>query len=163
MAGDRVRRLQAEPVEGVGAQVGHEDVGACQQLLEPVPSLGIAQVEYDAALAAVVQREGGVGELLSDPQRAEGVAHGVPTRLLDLDHVSAPVRQEGGRRGRGDPDAHLDHSEVCQRRQPPGPRARHTDAPRVQAAARSLRSSLSTFPVALRGNSSTISTTRGTL
>ena len=46
------------------------------------------------------------------PMRAEHVAHGVAGRGLDLDHLGAPVGQQGGgRRGRH-PHPELDHPEA---------------------------------------------------
>ena len=159
-----LRRLEVEAVERVGAQVGEEDVRRGEQLLEPVPGLGLAQVEDDAALAPVVLREGGVREVLADPERSEGVAHRIAVRRLDLDDVGAPVRQEGGRRGRGDPHADLDHAQVGQCGEPVRVPVSVTSAPRrVPRRPAPAASSFITFPVAFSGSSSTISTTRGHL
>ena len=75
MALDGGPRFEAETVERVGAQIGEKDVGRREQLLELLLGLGLAQVENDAALAPVVLREGGVGEVLADTEGAEGAAH----------------------------------------------------------------------------------------
>ncbi len=157
------RGLETECVECVGAQVGHEDVGRCQELLEPLPGLHLAQVEHDAALAPIVLREGRVGGVAAaDAQRAERVAHRVTRGRFHLDDVGAPVGQQRRRRGRGDPDAELDHAQAGQRREAlGGVGGGHRGVPEVATRARSA--SFNTLPVALRGSSSTISTARGTL
>ena len=77
MAGHRGRGLEPEAIERVGAQVGEEDVGRRQQLLQPLPGLRLAQVEDDAALAPVVLGERRVREVLADAEGAEGTAHRV--------------------------------------------------------------------------------------
>ena len=177
MAGDRGRRLEPEAVERVGAQVGEEDVRRRQQLLEPLPGRRLAQVEDDAALAAVVLGEGRVREVLADAERAERAAHRVPVRRLHLDDVGAPVGQERARRRCRHPHAHLDHTQTGQRGQPGpfglfwllallgllgrGHRASPPVRPEACVCARSV--SFITFPVAFSGSASTISTTRGTL
>jgi hypothetical protein len=105
MPGHGALRLQVECIEGVRAQVAEEDVGRGEELLEGVAVLGGTQVEDHAPLPPVVLGEGGVRKILADPQRSEGVAHGVARRGLDLDHVGAPVGQER-RSGRcGNPHA----------------------------------------------------------
>ena len=110
---DRRLGLEAEAVERVGAQVGEEDVRRRQELLEGGAGVVVAQVEDDAAFAAIVLREGRVGEVLAaDAERPEGPAHGVTRRRLDLDDVGAPVGQEGAGRRRGDPDPHLDDAQA---------------------------------------------------
>ena len=79
---------------------------------------GSAQVEDDAALAPVVEREGRVRHVVVDAQRAEDLAHRVAGRRLDLDDVGAPVgQQRRGRRG-GHPDAQLDDPQVGEGREP---------------------------------------------
>ena len=160
----RLGRLEPEPVERVRAQVGDEDVGRLEQFLEQAALGLVLQVEHHAALAPVVQRERGVRDVGADAERSEGVAHGVAVRLLHLDHVRAPVGQEGRRRGRGHPHAELHYPQVGQ-----GGQTRHAViAHAVELSARAVAAcsrstSLTTLPVAFVGSSSTISTARGTL
>ena len=117
VAGHRGRRLEPEAVERVGAQVGEEHVRRGQQLLQPLPGLGVAHVEDDAALAPVVLREGGVRQVPADAEGTEGAAHRVAVGRLHLDDVRAPVGQQRAGRGCGDPDTHLDHPQAGQRGQ----------------------------------------------
>ena len=183
MAGDGGGRLEVEAVERVGAQVGEEDVRRREQLFQPFPRLGLAQVEDDAALAPVVLREGGVREVLADAQGAEGTAHGVTVGRLHLDDIRAPVGQQGAGGRCGHPDTHLDDAQPTEG----GETGRfvrfirfirfvpfvpfvlvvdlvgHGASRPGERAAWSRSTSLSTFPVALSGSASTISTTRGTL
>ena len=159
--------LEAKAVEGVGTQVGEEDVGRGEQAVELTARFGFAQVEHDAALAPVVLRKGRVGELLADAERSERAAHGVAGGRFDLDHVGAPVGQQGSS-GRGsDPDTELDDTQPVERRQSgwaAGLRVRHRPSSLARPAAACSRSvSLTTLPVAFSGSSSTISTTRGAL
>ena len=148
MARHRRVRLEAERVERVGAQVGHEDVGRRQQLFEPLPGLRVAEVEHDAALAPVVLCEGRVrGVVVTDAERAERVAHGVARRRLDLDDVGAPVRQQRRGRRRGDPDAELDDAQAGQRREARGGVGGGHDPRAPEAAALARSASFSTLPV----------------
>ena len=105
-AGSRPR-----PSSASGRRLVRKTSAVDEQLLQPLPRLGLAQVEDDAALAPVVLREGGVREVLADAERAEGAAHRVAVRRLHLDDVGAPVGQQRAGRRRGDPDAHLDHAQ----------------------------------------------------
>ena len=93
---DRRLGLEPEAVERVGAQVGEKDVRRRQELFEGGTGVVVVQVEHDAALTAVVLREGGVGEVVvADAERPKGPAHGVTRRRLDLYDVGTPVGQEG--------------------------------------------------------------------
>src|SRR5207249_3441689 len=73
------------------------------------------EIEDDAALAAVVELEGGihVGLVRHQPRRREA-AQGIPFRRLDLHHARAPVGEHGGGRGHGHPDAELQHAHALQ-------------------------------------------------
>ncbi len=118
-------------------------------------TLGIAQVEHDAALAPVVEREGRVRHVVVDAQRSEHATHRITGGRLDLDHVRAPVGEQGRGRRRGHPHPELDDAQV-------GERLEST----IRVAHRptlARSSSLTTLPVALVGSESTTSTTRGTL
>lgn len=157
VAGDGRLGLQVELVERVRPEVADEDVGRREEVFEALPVDGLAQVEDHAALAPVVERERGVGEVVADAERSEDVTHGVAGRWLDLDHLRAPVREQRGRRGRRYPHAQLHDPQVVERGEIAGVGRCHVDDTRARS------SSLSTFPVALTGSSSTISTTRGTL
>ena len=165
----RLGRLEPEPVERVRPQVGDEDVGRLEQFFEQAALGLVLQVEHHAALAPVVQRERGVRDVGADAERSEGVAHGVAARLLHLDHVRAPIGQQGRGRGRGDPDAELHHPQVRQSGQPRHAFIAHAFiAHAVELSARDVAvrcrsTSLTTLPVAFIGSSSTISTRRGTL
>ena len=145
--------LEAEAIERVGTQVGQEHVGGGEQHLEVFPGSGVAQVEHDAALAAVVLPEGGVGEVLADPERTERTAHGVALGRLHFDDVRAPVGEQRAGGGGGDPHAQLDDAQAGE----------GGEAVRHRRAACSRNMSFITFPVALTGSVSTTWTTRGTL
>jgi len=60
--------LQAEPVERVRPEVADEHVGRGEQILEMRPAVGLAQVEHDAPLPPVVEREGRVGHVALNAQ-----------------------------------------------------------------------------------------------
>jgi hypothetical protein len=103
-------RFETESIERVGTQVGQEDVRRREQLVELSLGVGLPQVQDHAALAPVVLCESRVGEVLPDAEGAEGAAHRIAVRGLDLDDVGTPVGQErAGRRCRH-PDAHFDHA-----------------------------------------------------
>jgi hypothetical protein len=70
MTGHGGRRLEPEPVERVGTQVGQEDVRRRQQLLQAFTGVPLAQVQDDAALPPIVLREGRVREVLADADSA---------------------------------------------------------------------------------------------
>ncbi len=161
VARHRLGGLEAEPVECVGSQVGQEDVGRREQRVEAGPRFGRAQVQHDAALAPVVLGEGGIREVLPDPERTERVAHRVAARWLHLDHVGAPVRQQRAGRRRRHPDAELHHPQPGQGRESV---LAHLATPLDRiSSARACSVSFITLPVALSGSAPTISTARGTL
>ena len=163
VAFDRGPRLESEPVEGVRAEVADEDVGGGEQLFETLPTAGLPEVEHHAALAPVVERERRVRHVAVDAQRPEHLSHRITARCFDLDHVGAPVGQEGRRRRSGDPDAHLHDPQVGERREPRRRVGAHPPTRERWGTTRSLSRSFTTFPVALIGSSSTSSTARGTL
>ena len=146
VAFDRGRRLEAEPVEGVRAEVADEDVGGGEQLFETLPAVGLPQVEHHAALAPVVEREGRVRHVAVDAQRPEHLAHRIAGRCFDLDHVGAPVGQQGGRRRSGDPDAQLHDPQVGERREPRRRVGAHPSTPERRGTTRSRSSVLDDLP-----------------
>ena len=154
---------EVQIVQGVGSQIADEDVGRGQQVLQVLAIRRVAEVEDQAALAPVVEGEGGVRQIAGDPDGAEDVAHGIAGTGLDLDHLGTPVGQEGGGGRRRHPHPQLDHPEVGQRGEAVGRRVGHAGASERPRVARSRRRSLTTLPVALTGSSVTSSTTRGTL
>lgn len=108
------RRLEVEVVERVGPEVADEDVGGGQELLQGRPTGPGPQVEDRTALPAVVECEGGIGDVVAQPDGREDVAGRIAPRRLHLDHVRTPVGQEGGGGRCRDPDAQFDHPEIGQ-------------------------------------------------
>jgi len=49
--------VQAEPAEGVGPDVGEEDVGPADQALGRLAGFGLRQIEHNTALSPVVEGE----------------------------------------------------------------------------------------------------------
>ena len=98
--------VEPEPFEGRAAHVRHHHVGAGHQLRCGGRSLGLLEVESDAALVAL-QVE---GEAVH-PRRAGrwAVAGALRRQRLDADDVGAVVGQHPGRHG-----AHEDRGEVDQ-------------------------------------------------
>jgi hypothetical protein len=112
-------RLERRPVEPqlrqrVGPQVGDEHVRARDQPLRQRARLGVARVEHDALLAAVVEIERRALRLLQPRQVHEQVAAGIAFGRLDLHHVGAPVGEHSARPGPGDPDRELHHAHPAQ-------------------------------------------------
>jgi hypothetical protein len=107
--------IETEPRERGGTHVRHEHVGARDQLVCERAPLGVAEVDADRALAAVVHLERRVeGQVAAEHElkQPRGVAE---TRRLDLHHVRAPVRENSARRGPRDPDPELDDANAFQR------------------------------------------------
>ena len=112
----------AEPGQGVFADVGDEDVGRGDELLEHRTSLRAVDLEPDAALlrGREVECRDGVAadrlvELRGDPT---GAAHaqrvGFPRRL-HADDVGAELREVARRHGGGDAVAQLEDAETLER------------------------------------------------
>ena len=110
--------VEAELVEHVGLQVGHEHVGVGEELLHPGLTFVGAEIEHDRPLAPVVERVRRVRHLAFHADRPEHVAHRVAARRLDLDDVGTPVGEEPGGGGSRDPHAHLHDPEVGRPGQP---------------------------------------------
>ena len=95
---------QAELFEHARPKVLQQDVGTRDELEHDRASRLAAQVEADAALAAVVGHE--VGAVLPAAEAAEGIA----LRRLDLDHLGAEIDQHHAGQRRRDHGAELDHA-----------------------------------------------------
>ena len=122
VAGGERGVVEPGPLEGVDAEVGHEDVGAGDQVGQHGPAGVGAVVDADRALPPVVQLErrvhvlaGGGGEVGAHP--AERVAD----ERLHLHHVGPPVGQDRGAARSGHPEPDLDDLDALHRphRNPP--------------------------------------------
>jgi len=89
--GSQVLVLELEPLQGLAAHVGHEDIGIADQAFQYLSPLGILEVDGDAALVAVdAQEHAGHARMPRRPYIARAVAF----EALDLDHVRAQVAEE---------------------------------------------------------------------
>ena len=85
---------QAPALHDAGAVVLRHHVAAGDQALDDVDGLGLAHVEHERLLAAVVGLEVG-----AEAVRAEAAAPSLLTaRLLDLDYLGAHVGEQHGAR-----------------------------------------------------------------
>ena len=115
--GAHVVDLDAELPAGGGQQRREEHVGAANQIVEHLATRVGADVDADAALAAVrvleVHVDVGVGhERAGAHQAALRIAgHGV----FDLDHVRAPVGQHAAGRGDEAPHRYFDDAHTLHR------------------------------------------------
>ena len=97
-------RISSTPISELradaGQLVGEEDVGGGRDLVEQLEAVGRREVEPEAPLAPVGVLEQGVDIAAQhgDAGRRQ-TPHGVaPLDVLDLDHVGAPVGEQGRRR-----------------------------------------------------------------
>ena len=83
----------AEPpaVHRAGLEVGDHDVGPRGQPQEDLAAFGTAEVDRDAALAAVARREVGAAGVTSLHRQPPGLV--AEPRQLDLDDVGAPLAE----------------------------------------------------------------------
>jgi len=106
----RPELLVLEPELGgeAGAHVGQDDVGACEERLEDLARVGMAQIERQRVLAAVADEE--------VPALAAAERRDVTARLalerLDLDHVGAAVGEDLPRPRHRDEVAELDDGDA---------------------------------------------------
>ena len=86
----------------LGEVVGQEHVGGLGQFVEHFLAFGRGEVDADAALAAVGVFDQRVAQRIElDPAHVEEAALGIAAhRMLDLDHVRAPVGEDRARRRR---------------------------------------------------------------
>src|SRR5204863_5104612 len=109
------RVVHAERGELLAPEVGQEHVAPPHQRVRHLAPLGAPEIEGHAALATVVELEGGVHVgLVRHQPRGREAAQGVPLRRLGLHHARAPVGEHGGGRGHGDPDAELEHAHAVE-------------------------------------------------
>jgi hypothetical protein len=103
-------RIDAELRRHAGTEILDEDVGISHKGVEDRQVVGVARVERDAVLVAVIGLI--VRAVETAFERAKGVAS---DRLFDLDDLCTEVRQQhsGGRTG--DESAHFEHGYVGQR------------------------------------------------
>src|SRR5262249_7174498 len=102
-------------VELAVAEILQEHVGAGEQPVHRVAILSLGEVEHDAALAAVEQREE------RDPHAAERAGL-VAGRRFDLDHLGAELRQDHAAGRPHHHVGHLDDPHALQRQFAPGHR-----------------------------------------
>ena len=118
-----------------GPEVLEQDIGARDELEQDRAAFILAQVELDAALAAVVGDE--IGAVLPAAEIAERIA---AIRMLDLENVRAQVRQHHAGQRRRDHGAELDHAhaleDVSHRSSAPTPR--HRSHAKVRARHRAV-------------------------
>ena len=115
----RVARQQAGVVEPDARQrrppdVGDEHVGLVDQPAGELPAGLGGEIDDDAALVAVVELEGWVARQIAAEHPLERTRR-VPAGRLDLDHVGAPVGEDGAGGRTGDPHPHLDDAHPLQR------------------------------------------------
>jgi len=101
-------RAEALLLQEAVAEVLEEHVRRGQQAVHRLAPLGRREIERDAALAAVEQREEG------DPHAAEPAGL-VAGRRLDLDHLGAELGQDHAAGRPHDHVAHLDDPDAVQR------------------------------------------------
>ena len=89
-------RIEPQPLQRGDPGVGDEHVGVGQQTVHRRSPVVAAQVEHDAALAAVVQLERRHRRLFARTDGSEDRPLRVAARRLDLDHVGAPVGHHPG-------------------------------------------------------------------
>ena len=90
--GDERLATEAEPLRAAGQEVLDDDVGAQRESPHDVLAAGIAQVDRDAALAAVHAHE--VRRLAAREGRAPGAGLVALAGPLDLDDLGAEVGQQ---------------------------------------------------------------------
>src|SRR6185295_1421966 len=128
---DEARVLGREPIvveletpQHLGADVGDERVGTCDQLARDAPTFDRRQIEGDASLAAVVELEGRIHRRLLADRADEQAAEGITVGRLDLDDLGAPVGEHPARGRTGHPEAELDHAYPVHRARHRHPAAR---------------------------------------
>src|SRR5262245_58209715 len=90
MAREQRRVIEAEPRQRGGTHVGQEYVGARDQLERDLARGRLAEVEHDAALAAIVVLEDGIPGQICAQHSREGARGGADSGRLELDHGGAP-------------------------------------------------------------------------
>ena len=102
---------EAPALQGAGAEVLDQHVGAGQETFEQVGAGGPGQVEGGAALVAAEQRPPQRHAVLGGAVAAGRIALG---GMLDLDDVGAEVSEDGGGERAGEQGGHVHDGDPCQ-------------------------------------------------
>ena len=100
-------------------EVRDEHVGRLDQAKQQIATLGRSDVEADAALAAVVHLHRLIHAARREPEDALAHEAAVPVtrdRVLDLDHVGAPVGEQRAARGHEHELGELDDTHALEHR-----------------------------------------------
>ena len=122
VAGGEVVVAQAPVVHRPGLEVRDDDVRGVDETAEHVLAARPAQVDRDAALAAVAGAEVGAATVARGDRQPAGLV--APTGQFDLDHVGAELRQHRRRLGALDEQAGLEDADAVEG--PAGQRCAHS-------------------------------------
>ena len=106
VTGQQRVRIETDPGQGVGADIGDEYIGPIEQFEGQFLSLVHGQVDDNAPLAAVVEFEHGVVGHVAAEHPLEA-SRRIAARWLDLDDVGTPVGQNASGSRAGHPHAQL--------------------------------------------------------
>jgi hypothetical protein len=108
---------EAQAVHDAGPELLDQNLGLGDERQEPRDLLRVLEVERQAALAAVEQRE--AQALAVQPGRV--AAHAVALAgALDLDHLGAGLGQQQGGQGPGQQGREVEHAQALERPHGPG-------------------------------------------
>ena len=106
-------RPQAPLLHGAGAKILAEDVGLGDEALEKGRAFGLAQVEGDGLLVALLREPGvTVAPRTRGAELAERIAE---PRLLHLDDLGAELAEDGRGEGPGDEGRKVDDTDALER------------------------------------------------
>ena len=106
-------RPQAPLLHGAGPEILAEDVGLGDEALEERSTLGLAEVEGDGLLVALLREPSiAVAALAGRPEFAQRIAR---PRLLDLDDLGAELAEDGGCERPSDEGRKVDDADAMER------------------------------------------------
>src|SRR5262249_14809011 len=112
-----VFHVDAQALARARQEVGEEHVAAVREPVEELAARRLADVDPDAALAAVALLHHEVDTALgkAEARGGEAALRVAVHRVLDLDHLGAPVAEHRTGRGHEPPLRHLEHLDSSER------------------------------------------------
>src|SRR5439155_3340988 len=107
---------EAQPLARVVEEAGEEDVGTRDEAVEKLPAGGLGEVQADAALVPpeLLDDEVPAGRAGDEPAGDEAADRIAEARVLDLEHLGAPVAEHGPCRRHEAPLGHLEHADAVE-------------------------------------------------
>ncbi len=112
----QVLPADAQALAGVERRIGHEHVGALDEPAQHLPALGLAQIQGQPALGAVVDDPAVVVRALGHSRPRGAVAIGIAVGRLHLHDVGAEIGEDGRGHRPGDEARRVDDLQAGEER-----------------------------------------------